>query len=234
MTVICEICGEELKDTRGLFGHKRLKHPETVTENGKSEGKAAVINRPQPLDAVIRDLAIPAVPDEYDGTYNVYVEGFNAGVMHGAKSILAGIRAAQELSAIGVQQATPVIKMAQEMRLAEGQAAEQLAAQMVKTISQGNNAVIDAINNLPKGDGPAVNPMAELMKPYLGKIIGHFMAATFKTLPGMGAVTAGAAPPGQPPAGQPGAEPQSDGFGDLPGNINKRSLQDLEEEAENV
>lgn len=234
MTVICDVCGEELKDTRGLFGHKRLKHPELGSDNGKPEGKI-IITRPQPLDAVIQDLVLPSVPEHYDGTYNIYIEGFNAGVMHGAKSILAGIRAAQELSAIGVQQATPVIRMAQEMRHAEGQAAQELAVQMGQSMAQGNSAIIDAINHLPKGQ-PEVNPMFEVMKPFLARMMEQVSTVAFKMMPQLGMSLKGATPPGQMPSEPPNTEPastgQSDAFGELPGNIKKYSLNELEKEAE--
>lgn len=232
MTVECEICGEELKDTRGLFGHKRLKHPEVAgSEEGKPATKA-VMTRPQPLDAVIQDLVLPAVPAEYNGSYHIYVEGFNAGVMHGAKSILAGIRAAQELSSIGIQQATPVIKMAQEMRQAEGQAAQLVAAQLSQATMQGNQQIIEAIHGLaaspeqPTQANPMMQMMSQAMQPLFFQVMQQ-MAATMPKVPQRGTPQGGSQPPGD--TGTTGAG-QGDLSGELPGNITSHSLSELEEQ----
>jgi hypothetical protein len=96
MTVTCDICGQEFKDTKGLAGHKQFKHAAEREE--RTESKA--ITRGQPLDSVIENLRLPQVPEAFNGQYNIYVAGFNDGVLHGARSILAGIRVAQELSSI--------------------------------------------------------------------------------------------------------------------------------------
>ena len=110
----CEVCGKEFKDHQGLAGHMRFKHGESRNESNK-ETKLPI--KSMPVDALIRELELPELSN---GTQQV----FDAGVVYGMKSILIGVRVAQELSRMGVDQATPIIKMAQEMRQAEGQAAE--------------------------------------------------------------------------------------------------------------
>ncbi|MDD4858895.1 MAG: hypothetical protein PHR56_01620 [Dehalococcoidales bacterium] len=178
MSVTCEICGEEFTNSQGLAGHNRLKHSEMSP--AKSEGSRSVASRAQPLDIVIENLRLPVVPEQYNGSHNIYVAGFNDGVMHGARSILAGIRAAQELSTMGIQQAVPLIKMAQEMRHAEGQAAQVLAQEMGQAINQGNQQTIAAIHSLaaaqsppsaPGGPDPMAGMMADMMKPVFGQLI---------------------------------------------------------------
>jgi hypothetical protein len=117
--VKCEICGKELKDTQGLSGHMRLEHAEV--KDVAPTTKEIISVKPQPIENLIKNLNLPEVAN---GTREV----FDAGVEYGMKSILIGVRIAQELSKMGIEQASPIIKMAQEMRLAEGQAA-QVAAQ---------------------------------------------------------------------------------------------------------
>ena len=117
--VKCEICGKELKDTQGLSGHMRLEHPDV--KEAVPSTREIISVKPQPIENLIRGLNLPEVTN---GTKEI----FDAGVEYGMKSILIGVRVAQELSKMGIEQATPIIKMAQEMRQAEGQAA-QVAAQ---------------------------------------------------------------------------------------------------------
>ena len=176
MSVICDICGESFKDTRGLAGHKQFKHAAEREE--KTESKA--VTRAQPLDNVIENLRLPQVPEAFDGQYNVYVAGFNDGVMHGARSILAGIRAAQELSSMGIAQAKPLIQMAAEMRQAEGQAAQEMAAQLGQAIHQGNANVINTLNSLasqrqPSDADPMASMIASTVQPYFQQLLGNLM-----------------------------------------------------------
>ena len=211
MSVICDICGESFKDTRGLAGHKQFKHAGEREE--KTESKA--VTRAQPLDNVIENLRLPQVPEAFDGQYNVYVAGFNDGVMHGARSILAGIRAAQELSSMGISQAKPLILMAAEMRQAEGQAAQEMAAQLGQAIHQGNANVINALNSLASQRRPAeADPMAAMVantiQPYFQQMLGNLMGMVMRPM--------GAGPiqqqPGQPPAGPgPGSSAPGQQFG---------------------
>jgi hypothetical protein len=184
MGVICDICGEEFKDTRGLAGHKQFKHD---GEDKPPAGKA--ITRALPLDNVIENLRLPQVPEAYNGHHNVYVAGFNDGVLHGARSILAGIRAAQELSSVGVQQAVPLIKMAQEMRQAEGQAAQTLAAQFGQINMQSNQQIINAIHDLAQGyQSSETNPLAatalSAIQPFLGQFLTQAVAGVTRQQPG--------------------------------------------------
>jgi hypothetical protein len=155
------------------------------------------------------------VPEAYNGQYNVYVAGFNDGVMHGARSILAGIRAAQELSSVGVQQAVPLIKMAQEMRQAEGQAAQTIAAQLGQVTMQSNQQILSAIHDLaaqPQGQGPAsdTNPLAKAvfnaMQPYIVQTVGRLFSSIFKTPQSAGQPQGEPPPVGHQPAEQ--AEPK--------------------------
>jgi len=90
--------------------------------------KAVVTAKALPIEALINDLYLPPI---VDGTRQV----FDSGVAYGMKSILIGVRVAQELSKMGIDQATPIIKMAQEMRQTEGQVAKETGLVMGETIA---------------------------------------------------------------------------------------------------
>jgi hypothetical protein len=90
--------------------------------------KAMVAGKALPIEALINDLYLPPI---VDGTRQV----FDSGVAYGMKSILIGVRVAQELSKMGIDQATPIIKMAQEMRQTEGQVAKETGMVMGETIA---------------------------------------------------------------------------------------------------
>ncbi len=131
-----------------------------------------------------------------------------------------------------MQQAVPLIKMAQEMRQAEGQAAQILAAELGQATQQGNREVIAAIHGLAEsqqtssGPDPMAAMMAETMKP----VFGHLMQTMLK-MTGMGAA-AGSPAGGNPASGgqpQPESVPaQSESWS--PPNIKKRSRNEFEEQ----
>ena len=90
--------------------------------------KALVSGKPLPIEELIKQLNLPLV---VDGTRQV----FDSGVAYGMTSIYIGVRIAQELSKMGIDQATPIIKMAQEMRQTEGQVAKETGLVMGETIA---------------------------------------------------------------------------------------------------
>jgi len=114
----CEQCGEVFKTTQALMSHVRNKHPEVQTER-----TGASIMKAQPIEALIRETRLPEI-------VNGKAEVFDAGVEYGMRSILIGVRVAQELSKMGIDQASPIIKMAQEMRQTEGQVAKETGIAM--------------------------------------------------------------------------------------------------------
>lgn len=90
--------------------------------------KALVSGKPLPIEELIKQLNLPPM---VDGTRQV----FDSGVAYGMTSIYIGVRIAQELSKMGIDQATPIIKMAQEMRQTEGQVAKETGLVMGETIA---------------------------------------------------------------------------------------------------
>jgi len=182
----CEICGEECKTSQALASHVRNKHREN--------GAGKVVAKGQALDLAVSNLRVPMVPEKFNGNAAAYWSGFNEGVSYGANTVLVGIRAAQELSNLGISQATPIIKMAQEMRQAEGQAAQILAGEFAEAAVNSNKEILAAIRSL--GTANSSNPMMsglwQMIQPHLWRVIGSVM--------GMGGGVPGVQPqvPGQP------------------------------------
>jgi hypothetical protein len=146
--VLCSICGREFKDRAGLSGHYRFKHPdesmptEQDTLQNVKTGTTAISKKQQfPLEVLIRDLELPSL---VDGQAKI----FDAGVQYGIKSVLVGVRVAQELSAMGVQQASPIISMAKEMRESESNSAKIVASELAEATLEANKEILNALNNL--------------------------------------------------------------------------------------
>jgi len=219
--IVCEICGKEFKDKQGLSGHMRFKHSD-------QSGAGTVVAAPAKgmgLDMAISRLRVPMVPEEYNGAAKIYWAGFDEGVSYGANTILAGIRAAQELSNLGISQATPVIKMAQEMRLAESQASREAAMQAAAGVGAQIMPRIDQLAAQVAGSGE--NPMAGLMMTLMqpafqqaAQQLARLFGAT--QMPGM---------LGQPQAEQAPAQPPAQGQSQAwsPPNIQEHSLEEWEE-----
>ena len=230
----CEFCGKTFKTPQALSGHMQFKHSEKPQDT--SAQTAAVATRKQsPLEQLIGELRLPVMVDGQ-------AEIFDSGVEYGVRSVLVGVRVAQELSAMGVQQAVPIIKMAQEMRESEGQAAKIIASELAGATLEGNRdlkAALQQLGNQIQTSGP--NPMASMMsgvmQPVLGQVMQQLMGSFMgQGMPGMAPPPAGqdqqaqAGQGQQEPAGQtqPASEPPAAPAGE-PG-ISYHSLDELEED----
>ena len=198
MTTKCEICGAEFKNTQGLAGHMQFKHSidaEATAADPVVVRTALARKNQSPLETLVGDLQLPEV-------VNGQAVVFDAGVQYGVRSVLIGVRVAQELSAMGVQQAVPIIKMAQEMRQSEGQAAQVIAAELAQVQMQSNRELMAALQNLHVPQ-PTSSPNS--MQRMLGMIqsVPQMMSAA-QNLMGMFGMKSLM---GQPGAGAPG-QPQ--------------------------
>jgi hypothetical protein len=221
----CEICGKTFKTPQALGGHMRFKHS-AQPQDTSGQTTAVVSQKQSPLEHLIADLKLPLI---VDGQAQV----FDAGVEYGVRSVLVGVRVAQELSAMGVQQAVPIIKMAQEMRESEGQAARVIATELAGATLEGNRdlkAALQQMGNQIQTSGP--NPMASMMAGVMQPVLGQAMQQMMGSF--MGGAMPGATPPagdGQPPPsaeqGQPVSEQPAAQEGE-PG-ISYHSLDELEE-----
>ena len=220
----CPICGKQSKTTQGLSGHMNLKHSqaerENVRETKTSTETTAIVRKGQsPLEVLIQELKLPLIVDGQ-------AEVFDAGVEYGVRSVLVGVRVAQELSAMGVQQAVPIIKMAQEMREAEGQAAKIIAAELAEATLEGNRDLKAALVQLgsqiqTSGPNPLASMMAGVMQPVLGQVMQQVM----------GSFLGQAAPPSSPSAGtrQPASGKPPEQAQERKTGISYHSLDELEE-----
>jgi hypothetical protein len=226
----CEICGKTFKTPQALGGHMRFKHS-AQPQDTSGQTTAVVSQKQSPLEHLIADLKLPLI---VDGQAQV----FDAGVEYGVRSVLVGVRVAQELSAMGVQQAVPIIKMAQEMRESEGQAAKVIAAELAGATLEGNRDLKAALQQLgsqiqTSGPNPMASMMSGVMQPVLSQamqqMMGSFMGGA---MPGMPPPAGDGQPPvsGQPPDSgqtQPSSEQPAAQEGE-PG-ISYHSLDELEE-----
>ena len=130
--------------------------------------------KPLAVEAIIRGMKLPVIV--LDGGKEI----FDAGVTYGMKALVAGVRLAQELSQMGISQASPVIRMAQELRAGAGEsareagqvAAENALAGAIEYLSQQKPGKID-IATLPN---PMMGILARAMEPALTQALGKMFS----------------------------------------------------------
>jgi len=110
-------------------------------------------------------------------------EAFRAGQMYEAMNVIRGIRLAQELSKMGIEQASPLIKMATEMREAESKAASQAAQVAAAGVGQMLQPQIERMENalkqatLASSPNPFAAMSAEIMKPLFQQVLGGVVSS---------------------------------------------------------
>jgi len=148
-------------------------------------------------------------------------EAFVAGMKYEAVNMIRGIRMAQELSKMGISQADPIIKMAQEMRKAEGQAAREVANELAGFVSQSNAKVTSSIEQLRQVvGGKSDDPFSRMMS--MMQSMQQMSQMFGMPMPGM---MGGSMPQNQPPNQSPDTQWQ-------PPPVKRHSLSELEEEGE--
>lgn len=173
----CDYCAETFQTKAALMSHVRNKHPEVQTER-----TGASIMKAQPIEALIRETRLPEI-------VNGKSEVFDAGVEYGMRSILIGVRVAQELSKMGIDQASPIIKMAQEMRQTEGQVAKETGIAMGSEIA---GRMFDFMEQrLPQKSDIAMAPdpmkglMARTMETMFNRLTGTMLGGKPGATPGL-------------------------------------------------
>ena len=191
---------DNIKPYKSKRRKELLKHQKSSTAVTRAGGQRSA-------EDIIENLSWPvSVNGEVDPV-------FVAGMRYEAMNVIRGIRMAQELNKMGLEQAKPVIEMAKEMRAAEGQAAQTIAAQLGQVTMQSNQQIIQAIHELaaaqsqgqqPSETDPLAKVFANAMQPYAAQAIGQLLAGLFKK-----PVQGGSQPQGgQQPVGMQGQPAQ--------------------------
>jgi hypothetical protein len=232
-------CFKEVLDEEGLDSvEDQLKEEGYKIENirpRKSERRQeirkqqkAVVKTGVPLSPEAIVELLPA-PTDVDGR----VDGaFVAGMRYEAMNVIRGIRLAQELSKMAIDQASPVIRMAQEMRAAEGKAADEAAMKAAAGVGAQIMPRIDQLAAQVAGGGenPMMSLMMTLMQPAFQQAAQHlakFFGAT--QMPGHGQQSQEQQAEQPPVEQQTQVErPQAQPAGSSP-NIKQRSIKEWED-----
>jgi hypothetical protein len=152
-----------------------------------SGGEIKTFARGAPPEALINAIELPL--DTHDAKI------FERGLKAGATILVLGVRVAQELSAIGIQQARPIMEMAKSMREGEaiaakaaaGEAAQEAAMNVSKVFSPHLAGLTSAVEDLRKNTGgqdPVQAMMVRTMEPIIQQMMKMFMPGA--KFPGMG------------------------------------------------
>jgi len=172
----CQVCGQGFKTLQALTSHARHKHPvqeEEVVEEAEVSAGTRLPSKALPTEVLISQMRLPQIA-------NGAAAVFDAGVEYGMKSILIGVRVAQELSKMGIDQAVPIIKMAQEMRQTEGQVAKETGMSMGGEIAGRLFEYMEQKFPQQKPDiAHAPDPMKGLMARTMETLMNHITGMMF-------------------------------------------------------
>jgi hypothetical protein len=109
-------------------------------------------------------------------------KNFELGLKFGASMLVLGVRVAQELGNMGMQQVNPIIAMATAMRAGEAAAAKESAAEAAMLAAEEvGDKLMPVIASLRTKDAATTDPMrkmmTDMMQPMMQRIMGMFMPA---------------------------------------------------------
>ena len=170
----------------------KAKEPKELKTRG--EPRMQVFAKGSPPEVLVQAIGIPGQVDP----------GFESGMKFGMSTLIAGVRIAQELSNIGVQQARPLIEMAKDMRSGEAMAAKtaalEAAADAAGQVQQniapfltGMDARMAGLEKIPRGENPLRDMMARMMEPVMQGMMSKMMPGMMGG-PGMPGPQQGPAP----------------------------------------
>jgi len=148
---------------------KNEEKPKDLTTTGKVGVPIAAAKGMSP-EALIAAMTVPIS----DGEAPI----FEKGLKFGANIVVLGVRIAQELSAVGVQQAKPLIDMAKDMRSGEAAAAREAAGEAAMlAASQIQQNLQPYLANMakPAEVDPMKSMMARTMEPIIQRLMGSMI-----------------------------------------------------------
>lgn len=168
------IAAHEL-ETAGLYHRvKEEKPPQDLIPQGKARGAMQIYARGASPEALIEHMEVPM-----DGPDTKI---FEKGMKFGMTVLTLGVRVAQELTNMGVQQARPIIEMARDMRAGEAQAAKNAAAEAASLaaaeVQQNMTPYLMKIAEMGKAGGeadPMKAMMVRTMEPLIQRMMTQFM-----------------------------------------------------------
>lgn len=168
----------------------------TTAQLNKVEKGIRLYAKGSPPEALIDAISIPVE----DG----HIQGFEKGLKFGANMVVLGVRIAQELTQLGVQQAQPLIAMSKSMREGEVGAAKAAASEaaMLAAIQVQEN-LKPALEHLSR---PLPAPEQDPMQAMMVRMLEPYMKNVMKGMvPGMGGM-------GSMPGGQMGGIPTQEQY----------------------
>ena len=179
----CEHCGQPFKTQQALSSHLRHKHPPS-DEEGLDEQVVVskALGKAQPVEMLIRETRLPNI---VNGNARI----FDAGVEYGMKTILVGVRVAQELSRMGIGQAEPIIRMAKEMQPQAGDIAREtgmamggeIAGRLFDYLEQKQPKKVET----EKKTDPMRNLMSRTMELLMNQLTGQLSGGQLSANPGL-------------------------------------------------
>ena len=163
-----------LKEEPKPSKEKKLPTAIARTETGRIE----VFARGSPPEALINALDVPDI----DGQ----LVGFEKGMKFGANLVVLGVRVAQELSTVGIQQAKPIMEMAKNMRegeaLAAKSAASEAAIMAAGQVERDVAPYLEAMSKSSGGPNPMQAMMVRMFEPVVMNVISKFVPGMAKPL----------------------------------------------------
>ena len=159
---------------------KRKRPSKAVAKSGGSQMTSV---KSMPPEVLVDNLSVPTTVNPE----------FEKGMKFGMGCMILGVRLAQEMSAIGVQQAKPLVEMAKDMRSGEQSAAKnatveaagiaaQHVGQSIIPILQGMDQRLKELETPEVGGEKASNPLAGMM---VNMVQNLFKGMMSQMMPGM-------------------------------------------------
>lgn len=159
-----------------------------VGNEGESNGKPAQTSVAKYGSKPLTVPTKPIPPEYLIDQISLPMEGaaarqFEQGLKFGASMLILGVRVAQELGNMGLQQARPIMDMANAMRQGEAAAAKNAAAEAAmlaaEQVREDMLPIISSISKTPSSGDPMKQMMVRTMEPLLARMMNTVM-------PGMG------------------------------------------------